>query len=543
MIFAIHFVTHTQTVAQDALGGSILDSTHARLININNLAMWIHSDGLSAANPFTLPSPGWQRPQHLRDLWKLGIMYPRGVTVGLSLADGIVWGGRVHDGAQPIIRVGGSTWSSGLQAGAILEPGVSEPPNDPLVNRVWRYRGDWQTADLLDEARDIMISSTPSGSTGFPVRRLQPLADALRAAYEYDLLHWPWHRGAPFYDDNHNGVMDDNELPGLLDADQVVWTVTNDLESTASLYGSPAIGIEMQTTLWAYKWKEHLENAIFKRHRLIYKGTRSTPSGAAIDSMFIAQWADTDIGSFQDDLFGCDTTVNLAYCYNAPPSDAAYDELGLRTPAAGYILLKGPVVVDSTMPEALNLKQRHHAGFLEMTNCVVFHELTNPPFPHGWYGGTMEWWRSFRGFYTKLPSPITNWLTGETTKYMYTGSPISNSGWVTTLPGDRVYYSASGPFTMALGDTQEVIIAFLAGMAEDPISSFKLMRYRADLTRQFLYSGFNPASFADKEAARPEFFELKQNFPNPFNGSTEIRYDLPGEMNVSLTIYNWWARR
>ena len=47
---------------------------------------------------------------------------------------------------------------------------------------------------------------------------------------------------------------------------------------------------------------------------------------------------------------------------------------------------------------------------------------------------------------------------------------------------------------------------------------------------------------ADNVQIYPETFALHQNYPNPFNPVTSIRYDLPQDELVNITVYDMLGR-
>jgi hypothetical protein len=59
-------------------------------------------------------------------------------------------------------------------------------------------------------------------------------------------------------------------------------------------------------------------------------------------------------------------------------------------------------------------------------------------------------------------------------------------------------------------------------------------------TREFVVkaSGYYIPFKSEEAAATPTSFQLFDNYPNPFNAQTEIRYNLPTNARVELAIFN-----
>jgi hypothetical protein len=379
----------------------------------NGISMWFRSNGESGRNPLNGGSGISNAPF-------------RGVSTVFQ--DGFVWGGRVADGQAQEIRVGGSTYAVGTQAGGILSKGVAAAAGAPGT-RIYRVRRvvargvGLNVDDRLRNDATLMLGKNVTEVTPEDI-------EEQRAQYIRDWREWPWQQGAPFYDRDGDGVytprFDDDGVPvvdantdepGLNGASQVAWFAINDLDpgATAALYGSPPIGLEVQVTLWVYfddaDWdlpelqdiyaERSPYSTIFKRYKVIYKGTAQTPDDARIQDLYFAQWSDPDLGDFGDDLVGSDPDLSLGYVYNVA-EDAHYR--GLVTPAVGYAFLN-----------------RKATAFGYLAPGLPFGDPTL-----GQYDGTLQWYNWLRGF---LPTVDINAPTaqqrpdGTATLFPFDGTP------------------------------------------------------------------------------------------------------------------------
>ena len=61
--------------------------------------------------------------------------------------------------------------------------------------------------------------------------------------------------------------------------------------------------------------------------------------------------------------------------------------------------------------------------------------------------------------------------------------------------------------------------------------------------RTLIIEGQYVALSLDDASTAPKNFMLHENYPNPFNPTTQIRFDVPRVSNVTLTIYNMLGQK
>jgi hypothetical protein len=392
----------------------IATNDDAEYIAVNECFMWIANNGMGSHSPIT-------------DNW--GFYWPGGenATIPAIFADGLLWGANV-DGE---IRVNGSTYRHGLQAGKILENGQADDPNNPRY-RIYKVRKDWE--------------QLPEGPK--------------KKAYQKDYEEWPVEDGAPWIDKNFDGIytkgIDEPEFLG----DEMLWFVSNDLDSnrTKFTYGSPPIGLEIQTTVFGFANTGDLGDMLFKKYKIINK------SEYKLKDMYVSYWSDVNLGNVGDDFVGCDTSLSLAYAYNRDNIDEDY--YGDNPPVLGYVLLKNNGQIE--------LELDSFSAYLKGPGTIyVDAEM-------GTYQGTLELYNNFQGLLWN-GDPIIYPTSGDTTTTMFSGDPINGTGWYEgsdwpAVYGDRKFILASGSFTMAPGDTQEVVLGIIMAKGSDNLQSITELR-------------------------------------------------------------------
>lgn len=267
--------------------------------------------------------------------------------------------------------------------------------------------------------------------------------------------------------------------PSELLGDQMLYAVYNDLGTHEHLMGTAPLGVEVQQTTWGYSAEGAFSSLAFIRFRVINKG------GNTIEDAYCAVFYDPDLGDSNDDATGADSVRGLGFVYNGDSYD---DNYGAQMPAMASDFFQGPIVDAPGETAVLNdgtvLTDKKMLG-----NTAIFHFIGGGPIVGMQDPSTAAEQYNFCRGLLSTGEPMIDPTTGRATTYWLAGDPVTGEGWIYSdllSPMDIRFGNASGPFTMAPGDTQDIVIGIVLGRGTDNLNSITVMRHN-DLIAQKLY--------------------------------------------------------
>ncbi len=488
--------------AEETQSGSKLNKALTKRANkyfdVNNIRSVVMNNGTFSRHPISGNSD---------------MEWPKGSGKYLCYNAGIWVAGKVND----VTRTACADYNVEYQPGKILEDGTADAPGKEEY-RVYKVRREYPDGEASQEIDSWGIWQMFAEEQGAP----------------------------PVADENGDWI-------GF--GDEMLYAVMNDLDQSLhqGCYNTLPIGIELHILVFGFDRAGALGNTMFIKYTLINKGDDD------LQDAYIGAWADVDLGGANDDLIGFDLESGMSYCYNGAPIDETY---GSRPPALGWDYFQGPIV--DSPGDTVKLPDGRVFPDSKLLGATSFNKYynSNPVFSDPSYNaqGAEQVWYYLAG-YQKDGTPWVNPITGEESKFLNTGDPVTGEGWLSTAespPADIRMLTGSGPFTIAVGDTQEIVVGCVIGQGSDRLSSIDVLRFYDQEAQQAYDLGFDvptppPAPVLQVSELnrkilvtwdrRSEDFESSYQFEgyNVYIGATQAgpwkrldTYDLQNELAVIL---------
>lgn len=306
---------------------------------------------------------------------------------------------------------------------------------------------------------------------------------------------------APFVDVNGDNVYNwkDGDYPAAYGAkgsnpSQFIWWVFNDKGNTKTMTKTQAIGMEIQTSAFAYSSTDFLNDATFYNYRLINRGN------IVLDSCFIATWTDADLGYPYDDYIGCDTARGLGILYNGTTPDGpnGQNSYGTRIPMIGVDFFIGPrkYYIDPVTGKDTSrlLKMSTFSYFEGVATGPVRDPRTGTEF-YNYMTGTNADGIPFSNDQSRGSSSVGYGL-GPVAPFVFYGDPGNLSEWSMCSSRsplqDRRFIHSSGPFTLNSGAKNDITIGvvWVDDVGACGTTSFKKIRGADDIAQALFDQGF-----------------------------------------------------
>ncbi len=314
--------------------------------------------------------------------------------------------------------------------------------------------------------------------------------------------------------------------------DQSLWWIMNDRGNVHNATDTPPIGLEVHGFAFAFNQAGDIGNTTFYKYNVFYKGD------VPLTEAYMGIFSDPDLGNFDDDYVGSDSTLGIGYVYNADNEDEGSNGYGPAPPAAGYDFFQGPIVPGLATDTAY-VSTVPVPGFvnLPMTYFAFYNNAS------GIYGDPSSG-ADYYNYMSGRWKDGSRWTYGgqgnvegaRETDFMFPTDPTTGEFWSefnsdgagTALPpADRRFAMATGPFTINPNDQQEIVFGVIWARGTDNLDS---------VTKMFA---------ADRRAQAA--FDANFNLPNPpdaptvtftaLNRQVAIEWDNAAASNNFLDTY------
>lgn len=450
------------------------------------------------------------------------------------------------------LKIAGQTYrqtGTDFWPGPLFITGTTDSITMHAFNKIWKIN----QCDI-----DTYVSWFTSGASG---------VNPTDSAAMNTILTWPATGVAgaplaPFFDSNTNGVYDPTagDYP-LIKGDQALFFVFNDNGGIHTETGGTAIGLEIQGMAYAYSCPNDsaLYNTIFTNFKIINK------SSFLLDSVFVGNWTDFDIGTYGDDFVGSDVTRGAYYGYNGDSIDdfpaAGQIAYGANPPAQAVTFLAGPYAnpngIDDVASSTVNgtnygdgIVDNERLGmskFLYYNND--FTVTGNPSTANNFYDYISGTWKDG----TPLTYGGNGHLTGVACDYMFPGTSdplgygtnmVPQAPWDETssgnIPSDRRGLGSFGPFTFQAGAIHEIDFAYVFGRATSGgnLASVAVMQERIDSVRQKFNNGITGCGCPSLTGiTNYDNSDSLSIYPNPAADNITINFTSTSK-NASIKIYD-----
>jgi len=415
-----------------------------------------------------------------------GWYWPRSSGKAYIYAQSIWFGAKkklVNDTLK-IVSVGynpnsGSSW---FVPGSVVDGGRVLSEADPKASKYYLYVG----SDFSKEGKNIKTPTLPD----WPIRWKQSEKVPGKNGYYGDYVSDPAERAS---------------YPAVFISHEDMFCIYKDSDTLRNTEYKPntgyPLGLDILQTI--YSWSSGPQkDFVFLSYTIINR------SDDTLRECFLAPSGDPDIGNSTNDhnaFYNTDPALNLGFQFTE--NEAGY------TGVIGFDFLESPIIKNSA-------------------DSILFFQHT----------GRMKNIGEQIGLTTFRNWVIQNDPTNGPSRYDFMAAGVRDHD---LGPGDKRMLMATGPFTMYPQDTSHVVLCILLAPGKgNPIdgdietNGYLDSLVSLDTYAQSIYDNGFIVTSVGSTLLNPLQYLLRQNFPNPFNPSTEIKYFIGGRSNLTLKIYN-----